>query len=28
VVEIKGTVEKDESAKGGFVLKAGEVKVK
>jgi hypothetical protein len=28
VVEIKGTIEKDESAQGGFVLKAGEVKVK
>jgi hypothetical protein len=28
VVEIKGTIEKDESGKGGFVLKASEVKVK
>ncbi|HLD46719.1 MAG TPA: hypothetical protein VJA64_02770 [Desulfobaccales bacterium] len=28
VVEIKGAIEKDESAKGGFVLKASEVKVK
>jgi len=28
VVEIKGAIEKDESAKGGFILKAGEVKVK
>lgn len=28
VVEIKGAVEKDESAKGGFILKASEVKVK
>jgi aspartyl/asparaginyl-tRNA synthetase len=28
VVEIKGVIEKDESAKGGFVLKASEVKVK
>lgn len=28
VVEIKGAIDKDESAKGGFVLKAGEVKVK
>lgn len=28
VVEIKGTVEKDESAQGGFVLKASEVKMK
>jgi hypothetical protein len=28
VVEIKGSIEKDEAAKGGFVLKASEVKVK
>ena len=28
VVEIKGGIEKDETAKGGFVLKASEVKVK
>jgi len=28
VVEIKGAIEKDESGKGGFVLKASEVKVK
>jgi|GEM_PF-2671640 aspartyl/asparaginyl-tRNA synthetase len=28
VVEIKGAIQKDESAKGGFVLKASEVKVK
>ena len=28
VVEIKGVIDKDESAKGGFVLKASEVKVK
>ncbi len=28
VVEIKGMIEKDESAKGGFILKASEVKVK
>ena len=28
VVEIKGAIEKDESAKGGFVLKASEVSVK
>ena len=28
VVEIKGSIEKDESGKGGFVLKASEVKVK
>ena len=28
VVEIKGAIEKDEAAKGGFVLKASEVKVK
>ncbi len=28
VVEIKGTIEKDESGKGGFLLKASEVKVK
>jgi hypothetical protein len=28
VVEIKGAIEKDETAKGGFVLKASEVKVK
>ncbi len=28
VVEIKGTIEKDETGKGGFILKAGEVKVK
>jgi hypothetical protein len=28
VVEIKGVIEKDDSAKGGFVLKASEIKVK
>ena len=28
VAEIKGMIEKDESAKGGFILKANEVKVK
>jgi len=28
VVEIKGVIEKDESAKGGFVLKGSEVRVK
>ncbi|MBM4288359.1 MAG: hypothetical protein FJ135_09485 [Deltaproteobacteria bacterium] len=28
VVEIKGVIEKDETGKGGFVLKASEVKVK
>lgn len=28
VVEIKGVIQKDDSAKGGFVLKASEVKVK
>jgi hypothetical protein len=28
VVEIKGAIEKDESGKGGFILKASEVKVK
>ncbi|MBI4795715.1 MAG: hypothetical protein HY790_07740 [Deltaproteobacteria bacterium] len=28
IVEVKGTIEKDEGAKGGFVIKASEVKVK